>query len=106
MDQHATDTHKCTVPLNQPGLEVRNERSASPDPVWPDASKAVWGIHTIDKAPPPMHQSMSPYSEQKKIFGLSVGAFWGVVVLLALLVGGGVGGGVGAGLASQKKSTW
>ena len=39
----------------------------------------------------------------RTIFGLSVGTFWAVLVVLCVFIAGGIGGGIGVGLASQKK---
>lgn len=41
---------------------------------------------------------------ERRILGLSVGMFWGIVVLLCVSLAGGIGGGVGAGLASQESA--
>ena len=40
--------------------------------------------------------------EGRRIGGLRVGIFWGLVVLLCCIIAGGVGGGIGVGLASSK----
>ena len=50
-------------------------------------------------------QSANPPVEPKqRILGLSVRAFWIVVVLLVLIVAGAIGGGVGGGMAAQNRA--
>jgi hypothetical protein len=41
-------------------------------------------------------------SYEKRVAGLSVGVFWGCVLLIVALLAGGIGGGIGAGLAAKR----
>ncbi len=45
-----------------------------------------------------------PVEPPQRILGLSVKAFWILVVLLVVIVAGGIGGGVGGGLAARSRA--
>jgi hypothetical protein len=45
-----------------------------------------------------------PYEPKQKILGLSVRAFWTIVVLLVVVLAAGIGGGVGGGLAARNSA--
>jgi len=69
------------------------------------------GLEIDTRRPPSLDTSNTSDEEVKyehhddakrKILGLRVGIFWGVVFTLVLLLVGGIGSGVGIGLASQK----
>jgi hypothetical protein len=99
MERYVSDANKYpNVQLNQPGLEVgAPQLPLAHDQGWPDASKPVWGIDQML-----LGENGQRKRTAKTILGLSAGAFWGIVVLLCVLIAGGVGGGVGAGLANRK----
>jgi hypothetical protein len=46
-----------------------------------------------------------PIPEKRRVLGLSVPVFWGIVILLVLVLAGGIGGGVAGGLATQKSNS-
>lgn len=86
------------------------DRYASDSNKYPDTSKSYSGLE-VNHALPPQPAQYAPATGteekvdnngQRKILGLSVGVFWAIIVVCALVIGGGVGGGVGAGLAGKK----
>jgi len=96
-------------PCEQPGLErapsptliVNNDPSLSrtqdikhPYAVLDQAS------HAYQYAPEPKGSQADP----KKVLGLKVPVFWGVVIALVIILAAGIGGGVGAGLAASNKA--
>ena len=102
MDSYESGRHKyIDRPYNQqPGLEVHTPPPGlEHDTLWQHAKTSVWGTSndaSVDQ------KILIP--ERQKILGLSVGTFWGVILVLCLIVAGGVGGGVGAGLAMRKNT--
>ncbi|KAL2257857.1 hypothetical protein VTK26DRAFT_9074 [Humicola hyalothermophila] len=52
----------------------------------------------------PYGQPLYQEPQREKILGLSVKAFWTVIVLLVLVVAGAIGGGVGGGLAARGRA--
>jgi hypothetical protein len=56
----------------------------------------------VQNGTPWKYQQEAP---RRKILGLTVAAFWVVIVIIVLVLAGAVGGGVAGGLAAQKKST-
>lgn len=81
------------TPSNQPGLEVNQIMYIAPNVEYAEAKQA-WAADE--------REGLQPAQTPRRIFGLSVGTFWGVIVLLCVILAGGIGGGVGAGLASKK----
>ena len=43
--------------------------------------------------------------QRRRVLGLSLGMFWLVIVVLALIIAGAIGGGVAGGLSAQKKGS-
>lgn len=46
-----------------------------------------------------------PGGSKQRILGLSVRAFWIIIIILVVVVAGAIGGGVGGGLAAQSKAS-
>lgn len=89
----------------QAGLEVRSIHTHDKQQYWGPESTTIVPSHT-----PFLKQTLLPNQvaqdnkERKTILGLSIVVFWGIVLLLFLILAGGIGGGVGAGLASRKNT--
>ncbi|KAK8039895.1 hypothetical protein PG993_008306 [Apiospora rasikravindrae] len=73
---------------------------ASPATSTPPAAAlgapAVCSTHLGEK-----HTTVPTADDHRRVLGLRVPVFWGVLIALILLVAGGIGGGIGGGLATQ-----
>lgn len=78
------------------------EAHAAAYPGYPETYNQQSWIQPPSDAP---HEAVSQGGQRReKILGLSVRAFWIVVVLLVLVVAGAIGGGVGGGLAARNRA--
>jgi hypothetical protein len=100
MDNYATSSPKYSD-IQQPGLEVSSVPYKAEQTRLPNATQPDWGVNSTEAM---VENQGYPSNGKKQILGLSVGTFWGIVVLLCVVVAGGIGGGVGAGLASRKSA--
>lgn len=104
---------------NKQGFEFDLYPYTSPHAGWPDATKPVWGIESPEPNDPrnqndgkrrllpglnARESSRHERDQARRILGLTVGTFWGMVVLLCTIMAGGIGAGVGVGLASRKNN--
>jgi hypothetical protein len=63
------------------------------------SSAAAWSVGAEEANTPVDGQA----AEKPRILGLSVWAFWTVVVLLVVVLAGAIGGGVGGGMAARSR---
>ncbi|KAL2882867.1 hypothetical protein SGCOL_001557 [Colletotrichum sp. CLE4] len=107
--QHRLHT-ETTAPADQPGLEAAPSRySTAPIPYDPSEfqsplEKSTWT--TMTQAYHPAYASAAaadaPPPERRRVLGLTVPVFWGLVIALVVILAGGIAGGVAGGLAAQK----
>lgn len=107
---HTEATAATPVPADQPGLEAAPSRySTAPIPYDPSEfqsplEKSTWT--TMTQAYHPAFSSAAaadaPPPERRRVLGLTVPVFWGLVIALVIILAGGVAGGVAGGLAAQK----
>ncbi|EXF78929.1 hypothetical protein CFIO01_09940 [Colletotrichum fioriniae PJ7] len=107
---HTEATAATPVPADQPGLEAAPSRySTAPIPYDPSEfqsplEKSTWT--TMTQAYHPAFSSAAaadaPPPERRRVLGLTVPVFWGLVIALVVIVAGGIAGGVAGGLAAQK----
>jgi hypothetical protein len=106
--EYSSDMHKYPdVQVNQAGLELGHPSQRRGQDVmatqmvdveWPESNKPVWGIDEMTAE----EEKLRGVTKPRSICGLSSGVFWGIIVLLRVLIAGGIGGEVGAGLAKGK----
>ncbi|KAK1636271.1 hypothetical protein BDP81DRAFT_35927 [Colletotrichum phormii] len=109
--QHRLHTEAtAAAPADQPGLEAVPRRySTTPNPYDPSEFQSPPGKSTrstMTQAYHPMYASAvaadAPPAERRRVLGLTVPVFWGLVIALVMILTGGIAGGVAGGLAVQK----
>ncbi|OHF01149.1 hypothetical protein CORC01_03463 [Colletotrichum orchidophilum] len=102
-------------PQEQPGLEAAQSRySTAPIPYDPSEfqtplEKSTWTTMTQAYHPAYAHAGGTPPPppqpetlQRRRVLGLTVPIFWGLVIALVVILAGGIAGGVAGGLAAQK----
>ncbi|OBR10348.1 hypothetical protein CH63R_06040 [Colletotrichum higginsianum IMI 349063] len=94
---------------DQPGLEAAPPNpirySTAPIPYNPPSEVRSTGEKTVWSTTQPYPAQPPPQSGRRRILGLTVPVFWGIVIALVLVLAGGIAGGVAGGLAAQKSNS-
>nr|XP_036578015.1 uncharacterized protein CTRU02_12077 [Colletotrichum truncatum]KAF6785145.1 hypothetical protein CTRU02_12077 [Colletotrichum truncatum] len=87
----------ATAPIPQsPATQSLGMQSMATDPKWM-GSQQHYAVR--DDVPPP------PPSEKRRVLGLTVPVFWGLVTALVIILAAGIAGGVAGGLITQKANS-
>ncbi|TDZ68113.1 hypothetical protein CTRI78_v002392 [Colletotrichum trifolii] len=108
IDYYRRQRNGQRVPFDdQPGLEAAHSDAPILDAPLPEVlqtpgTEPKSGQHSGHSVAP---QPPTPQSEKRRILGLTVPVFWGIVVSLVVILAAGIAGGVAGGLAAQKSNT-